>query len=170
MNELSIEYNFHHGAYVSIECGDKNQVFEVSFFDKDNNSVIYSDSIKSGQWCAPYKKEYVNWVIKIMRNGVVVLNESLSLENASVYIGIEYNSLDDVLYAIARAREFSRIHKCNIFISTKMNQRVSKIYLNEYFIEKLDYTKFDYMTSYIIEDNEIDSKLNINRTLGLENS
>lgn len=120
-NEIGILHNFTDGAYVKL-LGDNIKKYEVSFYNNDNNKLIYRTKITPGYWSKTNLKYFINWRTEIKNDeGIIIFNNILNLKNKRVYIAISSSALGDSIASIGYAEEFRKKHKCKVIVSTFNN-------------------------------------------------
>jgi autotransporter strand-loop-strand O-heptosyltransferase len=131
----SIKLNFIDGPYFEIIDDNKlDRTFEVEFFDNKDGKLVYNTRLKSGWWCRPNLKYFVDWKIKI--NSDQYHEEyNLDLKNKRVFITFESKSLGDNLAWIPYVELFREKHGCKIICSTFLNELFKGEYVDIEFVE-----------------------------------
>jgi autotransporter strand-loop-strand O-heptosyltransferase len=126
----SINITFTDGAKVEI-TGQAVEEYEVKFIDIDSGQIIYGTSIKNNMWCAPSQKYYVNWKVEVRKNGGLIRQETLSLQEKRVKIVMETQSMGDIIAYIGAVEAFGKKHKCKthcVVFNSSMRQLLEKSY------------------------------------------
>ena len=113
INDVSnrIIFTFNDGPKVEI-LGDKPEEYEVDFVNQDKTSITYSTKIKNNMWCCSSIKYFVNWLVNVKRDGVLVAQEKLNLAGKQVKIVFDTQSIGDLIAYIGPASEFQKKHQC----------------------------------------------------------
>ena len=129
-----IKINFVDGPFVEV-TGNHKQKYTVSFIDRSNDSVIFSTQIGNNQWCKSNRKWYTDWRVKIESESGEVFDYDFDLNGKSVLISFESSSLGDTLAWIPYVEEFRKKHKCQVIVSTFLNDLFEKEYPNIEFVK-----------------------------------
>ena len=117
IKENKIIVSYLDGPKVEI-LGDESKEYFVEFINGDNNTVIFSDTIRNNMWTVSSKKYYIPWIIKV--NGQVV--DKFSLHNKTVLISFETKAIGDTLAWAPYAIELMNEKKCKVVLSTFHNE------------------------------------------------
>jgi autotransporter strand-loop-strand O-heptosyltransferase len=98
--------------------GCNYQEYYVEFINSQTGEVLHAATIKNNMWTVCCKRYYVQWEIRV--NGETV--DKLNLENETVLISMESNSIGDTIAWTPYAVEFQKKHKCKVLISTFHNE------------------------------------------------
>ena len=98
--------------------GNVKEKYFVEFINKNDGSVVFSDTIDNNMWTACAKKYYIPWQIKI--NGVIA--DELNLEGKRVLIWFGSKSIGDTIAWSPYAVEFAKKMKCKVILSTHHNE------------------------------------------------
>ena len=111
---------------------EKEEKIAVEFWDKDTVKVVYKheDLSKSGDWCSPNAKYFINWKIKIFYGKDLIKVEDFDLKDKKVIIINGSNCIGDTLAWIPYIEEFRKKYKCDITYSTAHRQLFSNQYKN----------------------------------------
>ena len=132
-NNIKINYDFHYGCRVEL-LADSDRSFEVSFEDKDSNSVLYKAALKSNHWAKCAKAHYVNYRVTVKEGDKVLFQESLNLKDKEVFVEFDSSSLGDTLAWVPYVEEFRLKHSCKIYCSTFFNELFKGSYKDINFI------------------------------------
>jgi autotransporter strand-loop-strand O-heptosyltransferase len=134
--EHSVRFNFIEGATCEI-LGESDGRFKVDFIDKSTNRVDYSTVIETNHWAKPYKRYYVEWLIKVWDelSGELVAQHELDLTDKRVLIGLGSSSLGDSLAWVPYIEEFRKLHRCRVIAATWVNDLVRSAYPEIEFVE-----------------------------------
>ena len=97
--------------------GDVDKEYQIEFINRDTNEIVHQQTIHNNMWVECSKEYYIPWLIKV--NGEIV--SELNLENQSVLITLESNSIGDTLAWTPYAVEFAKKHNCKVILSTFHN-------------------------------------------------
>jgi autotransporter strand-loop-strand O-heptosyltransferase len=140
--KTSAEFKLHFNDRATVEIEnlfDENSYFNVTFADKSTNDVKYSCDIKHGWWTSCNFNYYIPFNIKIKdKNGEVVYNHDLNLENKNVLIEYDSFALGDQLAWMPIIEQFRKKHKCNLFVKLPLNHLFEKKYPHINFINDLN--------------------------------
>jgi autotransporter strand-loop-strand O-heptosyltransferase len=120
-SNTKINVNFIDGPFVEI-LGKGDDIFDVSFYNNENNELIHNTQLKYNTWTKANRKYYTDWHILVTKNGVEIYEDNLSLENRKVYIRIDSSSIGDNIAWIPYVEEFRKKHGCEVIVSTFWNQ------------------------------------------------
>lgn len=99
-----------------------DDVFNVTFIDKDTNQVHHSGTVGNNCWISCNILYYKRWLIKIEKNDSDdEFIYELDLSNKSVLISFESSALGDNLSWIPYVEEFRKKHNCKVYCSTFWN-------------------------------------------------
>jgi len=153
IKENKIIVSYLNGPKVEI-LGDDPKEYFVEFINGDNNTVIFSDTIKNNMWTVSSKKYHIPWVIKV--NGEVV--DRFTLENKTILISFETKAIGDTLAWAPYAIELMNEKKCKVILSTFHNEwfEGSNDYKNISFIKPGESVNCDvvYRLGWFKDDNQ----------------
>jgi len=124
--DYKININYVDGPFLEI-TGNSLSDFKVEFYDHDN-FLVYSNTIKVNHWVRLNKKYFVDWYVRIYKDGVVVCEDSLDLLDKRVYIAFDSASLGDTIAWIPYVEEFRVKHGCKVVCSTFKNFLFEGVY------------------------------------------
>jgi autotransporter strand-loop-strand O-heptosyltransferase len=130
-NEILI--HFIEGPFVEIK-GNIPKQYKIDFVDFDTNIVLHSASISNNMWTKANIKYYVNWIINVYENDVLIFTHKYNDENKNVYIALDSKSMGDTLAWFPFVEEYRTVHKCNVTCSTFWNHFFEKEYPNIKFV------------------------------------
>ena len=121
IERLSLNMNFVCNPFVEL-IGNSKDEFKVEFVDGDK--VLHSSTIKCNMWTKSYKSYYIDWIIRItnITKNQVIYNQKIDLADKKVYISFESKSLGDTLSWFPYVEEFRKKHKCQLIVSTFLNE------------------------------------------------
>lgn len=132
--ENEVYIHFIKSAFVEIK-GPKEATYKVQFIDKKTNIVRYSTTIRNNMWTKCSVEYFVDWKIIIYENDILWHEHEYNAENKNVYIALDSKALGDSLAWIPYVEEFRVKHKCNVIVSTFMNDMFEEKYPNLKFIK-----------------------------------
>lgn len=135
MEKLNVSVNFVNGARVELG-GISGRKYEVQFWDGDN--LVFKNEIGVGCWCAPNRKYFTNWNIKIYTEGNLVYSNTINLNNKRVYLAIDSSSIGDTLAWMPYMEEFRKRHNCKLIASTFWNDLFESRYSEIEFVNPGD--------------------------------
>lgn len=123
-----------------IKCsilGEDNYLYDVSFYNDKNNSLIYRTTLKSNCWAKPTLKYFIPWRIEIETDNPKLkkFTWKLDLTGKNVQIDFLSSSLGDSLAWIPYVEAFRKKHNCNIYCSTFKNFLYQEAYPEINFIQ-----------------------------------
>lgn len=147
--ENNILISFNDGAKVEV-LGKNDEEYNVKFFDKKENLLIYDSIITNNKWASPSPKYFVNWRIEINRKKAAKdYSFEFDLKNKTVKIVNQSPSLGDCIAWTPYVIEFQKTHQCTIDFYTPHSEILSN---NNENINILEYSKknnsIDYYASY----------------------
>lgn len=131
---LNYNISFIDGARIEI-LGNKKLDFDVEFFDKNSESLIFKTKISTNNWCATNAKYYKEYKINIKYNNHTLISHEFNLKNKNVLIQFESKSIGDTLAWIPYVEEFRKKHNCTVFCSTFWNKWFINTYPEIKFLE-----------------------------------
>lgn len=160
-NEILITYT--NGVKVEI-LGEQDITYRVEFIDSKRNICEYTTVIKNNCWCSPAKKYYVDWLIRIYSNNILIHEERLSLKDRDVFINIDSSALGDNIAWVPIAEEFRKKHGCKLHLLTYKNNLFSSVYPDINFIKPgtqlpVVYAKYN-IGLYYKDDEKINYDMN----------
>ena len=129
MMEDEIVVSFIKGAKVEIKGKSSNKYY-IKFTNKDNNHILWSDTISPGMWTACNKEYYINWEVEVWCNESLIKTYNFNCNNKIVYIHLDSKALGDSLAWVPYLEEFRKKHNCKIVLSTFKNDMFSSQYPN----------------------------------------
>ena len=124
---LDYSIDFTNGAKVTIKKGDLKD-YRIIFTDNDTKEKVYISNISPGSWSKTNEIYYKNWNIKIIGNDETLVNYDINLKKKKVLIRFQSKSLGDSIAWVPYVDKFRKLHGCNIYCSTFLND----LYKNEY--------------------------------------
>lgn len=124
-NEIKV--HFVKGAFVEIN-GSKEANYKVEFINNTNKEVLHTSLIKNNMWTRCNYQYFIDWLILIYEDGVLIHNELYNCEKKRVFISIESKALGDTLAWFPYIEEFRKKHNCEVIASTFLNN----LFIDEY--------------------------------------
>ena len=130
--EFSFNQHFVGNPFFEV-VGNTDDKFDVKFYDGDK--LIHSSSLGCNMWTKLSRKYFTEWVTKVYKNGDIVYDEKLNLNNRRVYITMESKSIGDSIAWVPYLEEFRKKHNCIVIASTFWNKLFKESYKNIEFVE-----------------------------------
>lgn len=126
----NIKLDFNSGAKVDISSSlNKNEKFEICFFDNSNDELIYSDIISNNMWCCSSRQYYCDWRVEVKALSSNVSKKiNFNLKGKKVRISNESPSLGDCIAWTGFIQKFKEKHNCEIDYFTPF----CEIFKNQY--------------------------------------
>ena len=128
-----ITQNFINNPFLEIKGSSKSE-FKVEFYD-ELGRCHYSKNLHANHWVKLNREYFTEWNTKIWEEGYLIYDQTLNLENKRVFIALESSSLGDTLAWVPYIREFKDKHKCQLIVSTFMNNLFRDTYPDIEFVE-----------------------------------
>jgi autotransporter strand-loop-strand O-heptosyltransferase len=114
----------------------KNFEYDVEFIDKQSDKLIYHTKLKKGMWAKLDFQYLIDIEIVLSRNNKIqrVIKSKDIFDGKKVFISFESKSLGDTLAWIPYCEEFRIKHKCEMIVSTFMNDLFENTYPNIKFV------------------------------------
>lgn len=119
--------NFIDGAFIEI-LGNDNKKYDVSFIDIDSGECIYSTVLNNNNWARLNTKRFLNVKIVAISSDGEYYEHIFNPSDKRVYIAFESSSLGDTIAWIPYAEEFRKKWKCDVIVSTFMNNLFQEKY------------------------------------------
>lgn len=131
-SKIMCKINFVCNPFVEL-IGNSEDEYKVEFIDGDN--IVHTSHLKVNMWSKANRSYFTNWRIKItnLNSGIIEHDQQMILEDKRVLISFESKSIGDTLAWFPYVEEFRKKHKCQLIVST---------FLNELFIEKYPEIEF----------------------------
>jgi autotransporter strand-loop-strand O-heptosyltransferase len=123
--QYKTDYTIHFvdGPFAQINGDNNDKSFhQIDFLDPDNESHVHQATLRVNCWTRPHRKWFTNWLVKIRKNGVHVLEHKFDLQNKRVMISMDSKSLGDTIAWVPYVEEFRKKYNCQVFVSTFWNQ------------------------------------------------
>lgn len=161
-NNRRLNINFNDGPFVEI-LEDNDLLYNVEFYNKTNEKIEFSTTLKSNCWAKANKKYFIEWIIRIKGiDNDFYKEHEFNVENKRTLISFESKSLGDTLAFIPYVEKFRVEKKTDVICSTFHNDILKHQYPQIEFINpgsKVDniYSLFRLGLFYKngIEDREI---------------
>jgi autotransporter strand-loop-strand O-heptosyltransferase len=114
--------------------GQSENKFLIKMFDGDDN-LIYSNTLSINSWIKLNREYYTDWRTEVWENDELIYENKINLEGKRVYISFGSKSLGDTMAWIPYVEEFRLKHKCELIVSTFMNQLFVDQYPNIEFVD-----------------------------------
>lgn len=135
--ELQISATFMDRPRVTIKNGSGE--YEVRFIDENQNKILHHQYIQNEGVCEVFYTYYIKWHICVLKNGKVIWDYFLDLQNKRVFVSIESSSLGDNIAWLDSVNAFQKATKCELILSTFYNYLFDKSnYPNIKFVEPKD--------------------------------
>lgn len=145
-NNLDVRYL--DGCTVEITGNVKKQ-YNIQFFDKKRNLLVYETNINNNMWSAASHKYYIDWGIKVKElNTNNSLDINLDLNKKNVKIVNESPAIGDFFAWTPFVDLFQKKHNCEVDFYTPHKNLVEESYPNINFYDYSDKVSKDYYASY----------------------
>lgn len=135
INKIFINHNNIDGAFLEITGNVKKSSYEVSFYNKNTNKLIYKSNLKCNMWTKINIKYFVNWYVEVKdKSGEIIFKHELDLKGKRVFLTIDSSSIGDNIAWIPYFEEFRKKHDCELIVSTFWNHLFEKKYPNIKFV------------------------------------
>lgn len=155
-----IKCTFTDGCKLEI-IGSDDKEYNVKFFNKNTNTLVYESNIKNNMWCMPSIKYFVDWQVKVLdlftNNSVTV---DFNLEGKNVKIVNDSPSLGDFISWVPYVDKFQKTHKCILDFYTPNTELFRESYPNINFLSYNSISDREYYASYKLGCFMSDSNLN----------
>jgi len=126
----TIKCEFTDGCKLEV-IGSNQREYNVKFFNKRTNNLIYENNIKNNMWCMPSMKYFVDWQIKILD---LTTNEEnvieLDLCGKDIKIMNDSPSLGDFISWVPYVDKFQKEHNCTVDFYTPNTDLFKELYPN----------------------------------------
>jgi len=122
-----IKVNFVKGAHVEIN-GAKEANYKVEFINNANKEVLHIGIIKNNMWTKCNFQYFIDWLILIYEDDILIHEELYNCENKRVFITLESKALGDTIAWFPYIEEFRKKHNCQVIASTFLND----LFIDEY--------------------------------------
>lgn len=162
--DIKINCHFIDGAFVEI-LGDttNKQIYLVKFIDKKTNKVEYQINLTVNSWARTAKKYFVNWKIEVYDGDTCVYTHDFSPTKQNILIELCSSSLGDTLAWFPAIDEFRKLHNCELYCSTFLNNLFKSKYPDLNFIEPgqaVDNIYAHYKIGWFYKNESFDSDMN----------
>lgn len=130
VDDNNIRISFIEGAKVEI-FGDVEKEYVVDFFNNTTNVNIYSTKIKTGMWCAPSIRHFLNWRVTVKSDNEIIKEEIFDPTKKKVKVTCDTNSIGDLLAYIGPINEFQKKYNCELNCVV-FNSQLYKIFKENY--------------------------------------
>ena len=129
--------------------GNTEKQYDITFKNLENGGTVYSNVIGNNNWCGSNIQYFMQWHIIIKeKDGPIVKEHKMNLNNESVYIYFDSGALGDNLAWVGSVNQFQQKHKCKVYCFTFFNHLFRDKYPNIEFIDEhntfLNSGKFTY--------------------------
>ena len=124
-DDYQINQSFIDSPRIEITGTSKSE-FTVYIYDEEK--LIYDNVMKVNHWSTLDRQYYTKWKTVVLKDGVEVYNETLSLQDKRVYISFDSSSLGDSIAWIPYVLEFQNKHNCKVIVSTFKNFLFEEVY------------------------------------------
>jgi len=130
-DNVSFSINFIKNPTIEIK-GSTQKNYKVEFWCE--NDLVYQSYLSVNMWSKLNKQYFNNYVCKIYDGENLVYEHKTNLENKRVFISFESKALGDTLAWFPQCEEFRKKHKCELIVSTFMNEVFKDQYPNIKFV------------------------------------
>jgi len=131
----NIKFNFVDGPFVEILENYENE-YRVQFINKNTNTIVHEQNIKSNHWVRLSLKYYIDWIIKIEGvNNNFRFQHDFDLSEKRCLISIETKSLGDSLAFIPQIEKFRKLKNIKLICSSFYNKLFKENYPEIEFVE-----------------------------------
>ena len=135
--KINLIWNHIDGLYIELHSENKEENYQMKIYDNDN-VLLYETSIKDGMYSKLNRKYFNGIKVKIFKGDTLIKEEDLNFEGKNVYIALDSSSLGDTLAWLPYCEEFRIKQKCNVTVSTFLNDMFNGQYPNLNFIKPGD--------------------------------
>ena len=130
----SVKITWHHvnGFYLSLNS-DTEDEYDVEIYDGMEN-LLYSTKLKNNMFCSLNRQYFNGITYKILLDGKVIKEESITFKDKKVFISFDSASLGDTISWVVYCEEFRKKHQCEVVISTFYNFLFEENYPNLKFV------------------------------------
>jgi autotransporter strand-loop-strand O-heptosyltransferase len=146
---VEVRQSFFNGVKVDIVGNVFDKKYLVKFIDGQTNETVYQSNIGCGEWAAPSRTFYTDWLIQAFDGDQLIHEYKLDLNNKRVIISIDSRSLGDTVAWFPYVEEFRKKHNCEVIVSTFWNQLFEGNYPELQFINPGDVVSDVYAT-YVV--------------------
>ena len=143
-----INCDFTDGCKLEI-IGSYDRDYNVKFFDKKTNSLVYENNIKNNMWCMPSIKYFVDWQVKVLdlsTNETITID--FNLQGKNVKIINDSPSLGDFISWVPYVDKFQKTHNCTLDFYTPNTELFKESYPNINFLQYNSTPSGEYYASY----------------------
>ena len=129
-----VRVSYIHGPKVHINA-DSDGDYRIQFIDYVTDTIHYDTTIGNNCWAKCNIEYFVNWEIRVFKDGELFHTERYNAKNKRVYISFDSKALGDTLAWIGAAEEFKNQHQCKLILSTFHNELFETQYPDIEFIK-----------------------------------
>ena len=129
--------SFIKGPKVEI-VGDSSETYQVQFINNQTDKLLFETDIKNNHWAKANAEYFIDWKIKVFKNGDLFYEENYNPIDKRVYIAIDSKALGDTLAWFPYIEEFGKKYNCKIITSTFHNDLLKENYPNIDFVSPGD--------------------------------
>lgn len=121
---LRLDFNF--GLRLDVPDGG----FRVRIGDADSGQLFFDKQVSEAMRLISVEQHFIRWRVEIYREGKEIFQHTLDLAGRRVLLLI-MGGLGDTLALLPAAREFKRLHRCEVFISLPseaLSELVARLY------------------------------------------
>ena len=130
-----ITISFRRSPKVEITGTGGDDKYSILFTNRKTGKILCSNVISKNCWLSAIEKYYIDWNIKISKNGNEIIDHNLDITGEKVLIVFDSKSVGDTIAWIPQVEEFRKIHKCELYVSTFHNHLFKKSYPDINFLE-----------------------------------
>lgn len=162
--DITLNYNFIDGAFVEILGNkDNKNIYTIKFINKKTNFTEYQTDINVNKWAKTAKKYFIDWKIEIYNTNKLIFTHEFNLNKKRVLIELCSSSLGDTLAWFPAIEQFRKLHNCEVYCSTFLNNLFKSQYPDLNFIEPgqvVDDIYAQYRIGWFYNNDIYDSNMN----------
>lgn len=117
------------------ESENKTEELLVEFINTNNDELLVSNIIKSGEKAYGIRQWYTNWLVRFKNlNGEILHSDYFDPTRKVVFIKIDAHALGDNLAWVPYVEEYRVRHNCTVICSTFWNHLFQDVYKNILFV------------------------------------
>ncbi len=133
---LRLDFNF--GLRLEVPAGN----FRVRIGEVGGETFL--DEKISNVRIVSFEKYFIRWRVEIFLDDEKIFAHELDLENQNVLIAVRLNGLGDVISILPAAREFQKLHRCNlsILIPKYLREFAANLYPEFSFVDEMNFENY----------------------------
>ena len=136
------------GLRLDFNCGLRLDVpegnFRVRISDADSGQIFFDKYVSDGRILS-VEQIYIRWQIDVFRDDERVFSHTLNLEGQPVTLMFRIEAFGDILSLLPYAREFKRLHRCELSIclpSNALREFVANVYPELPIVDKVSFETY----------------------------